>query len=191
MALGARVTDLKFTLGEHRSRSGSCGGGSRCGSSRRTLFARTCRPFGALLGIPCPTLLRSGRFRSGLWLSTCYLPVAVVVQYVLHDLCHLLFQPVDEKLRRVFMVLDVAELLLPDTREFTTGEQLFVNCINELDTRGGSHEILTLSADLMSLEQGLNDAGARRRASDTVFLHRRTQLLVVDKLTSGLHGTQQ
>ena len=81
------------------------------------------------------------------------------MEYILHNLCYLLFQSVDEELWRIFVMLYVAELLLPNTSEFTTGEELFVDGVDELYARGSSHEVLAFPTEVVALEQRLNDAG--------------------------------
>ena len=66
-----------------------------------------------------------------------------------------------------------------------------MNDVDKLYARSRSDEVLALAANVVALEERLDDAGTRRRTTDAVLLQRSTQRLVVDKLAGGLHGTQQ
>ena len=45
--------------------------------------------------------------------------------------------------------------------------------------------------DVAALEERLDDVGSCRGASDTILLHRLTELFLLDELTRGLHSTQE
>ena len=88
-------------------------------------------------------------------------------------------------------MLYVAQLLLPDTRELAAGEQPLVYHVYQLYAGGRGYEVLALAAYVVALEERLDDAGSRRRASDAVLLERGAQFLVVHKLACRLHGSQE
>ena len=114
-----------------------------------------------------------------------------ISQHLAHDLGDLILEFVDKLGSVVVFALDVAELLLPDTRQFATGEELFAYGLDKLDSRGRRHEVFALASDVVAFEECLDDACARGRSSDAVLLHSRTQLLVLNKFSSRLHGTQE
>ena len=58
-------------------------------------------------------------------------------------------------------MLDVAELLFPDTCQLTTLQKFFMNGVDEFDTCRGCHQVLALAADVVALEEGFDDAGTR------------------------------
>ena len=150
------------TLGTHVSHFRTCldyGGNSRClGLGSRlclggTWLARLLGLSGriALVGARC----RGRRYR----LAAINMPVAAVVHHIRHDFGYLFLQLADKLCRVVFMMLNVAQLLLPDTRQLSAGEQTFVYGVDELRARGRGHQVLALPADIVTLEQGLDDTG--------------------------------
>ena len=67
-------------------------------------------------------------------------------------------------------MLDVAELLLPDTGQFATLQQFLMDGVNEFDACRGCHQILALATDVVALEEGLDDAGTGGWSADSVLL---------------------
>ena len=57
-------------------------------------------------------------------------------------------------------MLDVAQLLLPDARQLTTGEELLLDHVDEFYPRWGGHQVLALPADVVALEERLDDSRA-------------------------------
>src|SRR3954451_24757016 len=55
----------------------------------------------------------------------------------------------------------------------------------------GGHQRAAVALDVADVDQALDDRGARRRRADAGLLHRLAQLVVVDELSRGLHGTEQ
>ena len=86
--------------------------------------------------------------------------VAVVAQYVIDNLRYLLLQLADELGGVVFLVLYVAEFLLPDAGEFAAFEQFFVYGVYEFYTRRGGYEVLSLTLYVMTLEESLDDSSS-------------------------------
>ena len=70
----------------------------------------------------------------------------------------LILEFVDKLGSVVVFALDVAELLLPDTRQFATGEELFADGLDKLDSRGRRHEVFALASDVVAFEECLDDA---------------------------------
>ena len=56
--------------------------------------------------------------------------VTVVAQHIVHNLGYLLLQFVDKLCGIVLLMLDVAQLFLPDTRQLATLQQLFMNGVD-------------------------------------------------------------
>ena len=56
--------------------------------------------------------------------------VAIVAQHIVHNLGYLLLQFVDKLCGVVLLMLDVAQLLLPDTRQLATLHQFFMNGVD-------------------------------------------------------------
>ena len=108
----------------------------------------------------------------------------------MHDIRHLLLQFVDKLLRVVFLRFNIAQLLLPDTRQLAAFQQVLANQVNQFDTCRRGYQTLALTTDIVALEQRLDDPRTTRRTSDAVFLHGSTQGLVLYELTCRLHGTQ-
>ncbi len=71
----------------------------------------------------------------------------------------LLFQTVDELGWVVGFVLDVSELFLPDTRQLTALQEFLMDGVDEFDACWSCHQVLALAADVVALEEGLDDAG--------------------------------
>ena len=88
-------------------------------------------------------------------------------------------------------MLDVAELLLPDTGQFATLQQFLMDGVNEFDACRGCHQILALATDVVALEEGLDDAGTGGRSADSVLLQCCTKFFVFYEFTGCLHRTQQ
>ena len=55
-------------------------------------------------------------------------------------------------------MLDVSELLFPDTRQLTALQEFLVDGVDELDTRWSCHQILALAADVVAFEEGFDNA---------------------------------
>ena len=68
------------------------------------------------------------------------------------DVGHLLLQFVDKLLGIVFLVFDVAKLLLPDTRQLTALQQFLADQVDELDASGGGDETFLVAFDIVALE---------------------------------------
>ena len=62
-------------------------------------------------------------------------PVAVVAQHLVHNLRNLLLELIDKLRCIVFLMLDVAQLFLPNTCQLTAFEQFFTNDPNQFDAR--------------------------------------------------------
>ena len=75
-------------------------------------------------------------------------------------LAHLGLEFFDELLGVVLLMLDVAQLLLPDACELTTLQELLPDQVDEFDARGGGNQALALALDVVALEEGLDDGGA-------------------------------
>ena len=86
--------------------------------------------------------------------------VRAVAHHLLHNLRHLHLQLVNKLVGIILLVLNVAQLLFPDARQLRTLQQLFVDEVNQFYTRRSSHQVLALLADVVTLEQGLDDGGA-------------------------------
>lgn len=71
----------------------------------------------------------------------CYVTVAVVGQNVVHYRGDLLFQFVDKLSGVIFLVLNVAQFLLPYTREFAALEQFFLDGVNEFYARRSGNNV--------------------------------------------------
>ena len=56
-------------------------------------------------------------------------------------------------------MLDVSELFLPDTGQLTALQEFLVDGVDELDTCWSCHQVLALAADVVALEESLDDAG--------------------------------
>ena len=82
-----------------------------------------------------------------------------VGQHIVDYIGDLLFQFI-HKLRRIILtLLNIAQFLLPDTREFATLEQFLFYCVYELDACGCGHEVLSLAANVMAFEECFDYAG--------------------------------
>ena len=66
-----------------------------------------------------------------------------------------------------------------------------MNGLNQLHARRSSYQVLLLLADIVTLEQGLDNGGTGGRTADAVFLQGVTQFVVVHQLTGGFHSTEQ
>ena len=89
----------------------------------------------------------------------------------LDNLRHLTLQFFDKLHGVVLLVLDIAQLLLPDTRQLTTLQQFLTDKVDQFDTRWSGDEPFAIALDVMALEEGLDDAGTGRRTTDAVLLH--------------------
>lgn len=67
--------------------------------------------------------------------------VGVVAQYVVYDGGNLLLQFADKLSRVVSLVLDVAQFLLPYSRQLTALEQFLLDEVDEFDACSRSHEV--------------------------------------------------
>ena len=61
----------------------------------------------------------------------------------------------------------------------------------QLHTGRGGYQVLLFLADIVSLEQRLDDGCTGRWTTDTVFLQRITQFVVIHQLARRFHSTQQ
>ena len=68
-------------------------------------------------------------------------------------------------------MLDVAQFLFPDARQFTAFQQFLADEVDEFDACWCGYQALTFALDIMALEEGLDDACPRGRTPDAVFLH--------------------
>ena len=84
---------------------------------------------------------------------------AVIRQNIDDNLVDLLFQTIDEFGRIVGLVLDVSELFFPDTGQLTALQEFLVDGVDEFDTCWSCHQVLALAADVVALEESLDDAG--------------------------------
>ena len=82
----------------------------------------------------------------------CYPPVRVVGHHFVHDFRHLGLQLVDKLFGVVFLVLNVAQLLFPDTRQLAAFQQFFTNQVDEFDTSRRGDESLAVALDVMAFE---------------------------------------
>ena len=94
------------------------------------------------------------------FLGAGYSSVTLVGNDLTYYLSDLLLQFVDELLRVVFLCLDVAQFLLPDARQFGTLEQFLADEVYQFDACRCGYEALALLADIMALEQRLDDGGS-------------------------------
>ena len=88
-------------------------------------------------------------------------------------------------------MLNVAELLLPDTRQLGTFQEFFMDEVYQFHACRCGNETFALRADVVALEERLDDSSTGGGATDAVLLHDSTQFLVLDQLTGGLHGTEE
>ena len=86
--------------------------------------------------------------------------VGRIAHDIMDDISHLLFQLVDKLLGIVFLMLDIAQLLLPDTSQFTALQELLTDEVDEFDACGCGDEAFALALDIVALEKGLDDRGA-------------------------------
>ena len=144
--------------------------------------------------------LRLGSWRCGLLLGLflqvvvgCYgyAAVAVVGQHLVHYCCDLLLQLVDELPCVVFLVLNVAQLFLPDARQFAAFKQLFLDYSDEFDARRRGNYALAFAPYVVSFEQSFDDVRPRRRPPDAVLFQGGAQLFVVYELSGRLHRAEQ
>ena len=57
-------------------------------------------------------------------------------------------------------MLNIAQLLLPDTRQLTTLKQLFADEVDKLYTCWCGNQALAFALDVVTLEQSLDDTSA-------------------------------
>ena len=88
-------------------------------------------------------------------------------------------------------MFDVAQFLLPDTRQFTALQQFLVDEVDEFDACRGGDEAFAVALDIVALEECLDDACTRGWTPDAVFLHGSAQCLVLYELACCLHRPQQ
>lgn len=105
--------------------------------------------------------------------------VAVVAQYAIDDFRNHLLQLGEEGTCIVTLPFDFTQFLFPDTGQFGRFQQFFVDKLNQLHSGGGSYQVFPFLADVMTFEQGFDDGGTGRRASDSVFFHRIAEFVVV------------
>ena len=72
-----------------------------------------------------------------------------------------MFQLIDESGCRIFVALDAAEFVLPQSGEFCAFEEFLVDCGDEFDSGRSCDEVFALLADVTALEKGFDDGGAR------------------------------
>lgn len=102
--------------------------------------------FGSLYGLAFRLLSWFRRLLLRLFLHVfvthyCYVTVAVVGQNVVHYRGDLLFQFVDKLSGVIFLVFNVAQFLLPYTREFAALEQFFLDGVNEFYARRSGNNV--------------------------------------------------
>ena len=110
---------------------------------------------------------------------------------LLHYFGHHLLQLVEELAGVVFVGLNVAQLLLPLAGELGALEEVLLYDADEGYACGRGFEAFAHLADVLSLEEGLDDGGARGGAADAVGLEGVAQRLVLHRLAGRLHGAQQ
>lgn len=102
--------------------------------------------FGSLYGLAFRLLSWFRRLLLRLFLHVfvthyCYVTVAVVGQNVVDYRGDLFFQFVDKLSGVIFLVLNVAQFLLPYTREFAALEQFFLDGVNEFYARRSGNNV--------------------------------------------------
>ena len=88
-------------------------------------------------------------------------------------------------------MLDLAQLVFPDAREFRTLEEFFLNQPDEGNACGSGFQTLALQTDVAALVERLDNGSTRGRTSDAVFLHRLAEFFVVHIAPCRLHGAEQ
>ena len=88
-------------------------------------------------------------------------------------------------------MLDLAQLVFPDAREFRTLEEFLLDQPDEGYACGSGFQTLALQTDVAALVERLDDGSTRGRTSDAVFLHRLAEFFVVHIAPCRLHGAEQ
>ena len=117
--------------------------------------------------------------------------VGGVGHHLVDNLRDLGFQLFYELLCVVLLVLDVAEFLLPDARQFAAFQEFLADEVDEFYARRCGDKALAVAAYVVALEERLDDTGAARRAADAVLLHGGAEGLVFYELARRLHGAEE
>lgn len=110
---------------------------------------------------------------------------------LLDQLADHLLEFVDELVGIVFMGLYFAQAFFPLAGELGGFEEVVLDGGDEVDAGIGGDEALAFLADIVALEEGLDDGGAGGGTADAVLFEGVAELFVGDVLAGGLHGTQQ
>ena len=102
-----------------------------------------------------------------------------------------LLQLADKLRRAVLPLLYEAQAVLPNARQLHAFEQILLNQSNQLYARRRGDERFALLADILPLEERLDNGGAGRGAADAVLLQCLAQALVVHHLARRLHSAEQ
>ena len=82
------------------------------------------------------------------------------MHHLINDVGYLGLEFFDELLGIVCLVLNVAQLLLPDARQLAALEQFLVYEVYEFNACRGGHQTFLVALDIMALKKSLDDAGA-------------------------------
>ena len=115
----------------------------------------------------------------------------MVVADSVNDVGDHLFEFGDEGLCIILLLFNFTKFLLPDTCEFSTLEEFFVDDADEFHTCRSGNEAFAFLADVVTFEKGFDDGGTGGRTPDAVFLHGIAQFFVIDKLACRFHRTEQ
>ena len=96
--------------------------------------------------------------------------IGIVGQHLIHNVAYHRFEFVNKLSRTVGLLFNEAQLALPQTGKFGTFEQLFLDERNEFYAGGSGHNVLALTTDVLTLEQGFDNGSSGRRTADAVFL---------------------
>ena len=104
---------------------------------------------------------------------------------------HHLFQFVEEGGCVVAMAFYLSQFLFPNAGQFGRLQQFFPDQSDEFHARGSGEKVFPLFADVVPLEEGLDDGGAGGGAADAVFLQGVAQFVVIHQFAGCFHGSEQ
>ena len=110
-----------------------------CGCGLFFLFLAGCFRLGCSLCLGRFHLLQVGIGKH------CHATIARIRHHLLYDFRYLGLQFLDELLGIVCLMFDVAQFLLPDTRQFTAFQQFLMDEVDEFDACRGGDEALPIS----------------------------------------------
>ena len=119
------------------------------------------------------------------------MPVTVIRKHAHHNFGNHLFQFLKKLCSIICFLFNLPELLFPDTRQFGRLQQFFMDNLNKFDACRCSNQVFLFLADIIALEQSLNNCRTRRRPADTILFQSIPQFIVIHQFTCGFHGTQQ